>query len=135
MLENAGFVPPGEGQFWEEMINLSAAAMQDRCERTGRAWILGPEQVLEGEADARFVDKGELKPVGRLMENSALRERMLALVGNLPVSDSMGVNEGLAGERPFYVSSPFFSRAREVPGSEGASFPAGTVEGRTPSAS
>ncbi|KAE8337841.1 hypothetical protein BDV24DRAFT_139052 [Aspergillus arachidicola] len=134
MLEKEGVLPSGEGQFWEEMINLSAEAMQDQCVRTGRTWIPGSEQVFEGEADERFMDKGELKPVGRLMENSVLRERMLALAGNLPVSDSMGVNEGFAGERPFYVSSPFFSRTREVPGREGASFPAGTVEGRSPSA-
>ncbi|GAB1196477.1 hypothetical protein APSETT444_005748 [Aspergillus pseudonomiae] len=136
MLETADVLPSGEGLFWEEMINLSAEAMQDRCVQSGRTWIPGPEQVFEGEADARFADKGDVKPVGRLMQNSALRERMLALEGGIPAGGSVGVDKGLSGERPFYVSSPFFSRTREVPGcdGEGASSSAGAAERDNPSA-
>ncbi|KNG81806.1 hypothetical protein ANOM_009071 [Aspergillus nomiae NRRL 13137] len=136
-IPNSGVVPSGEGLFWEEMINLSAEAMQDRCVQSGTTWIPGPEQVFEGEADARFADKGDVKPVGRLMQNPALRERMLALEGGIPAGGSVGVDKGLSGERPFYVSSPFFSRTREVPGcdGEGASSSAGAAaERNNPSA-
>lgn len=36
MLERAGMVGAGEGDFWKDMINLSAGEMRDRCLQTGR---------------------------------------------------------------------------------------------------
>ncbi|KAE8131636.1 hypothetical protein BDV38DRAFT_290007 [Aspergillus pseudotamarii] len=135
MLEKEGVVSSGEGLFWEEMINLSADAMQDRCEWTGRTWVPGLERVFEGEADARFVDKGGLRPVGRLRQNSVLRERMLALEGSFPTKESRRIEEDLSGERPFYVSSPFFSRTGKIPEREGdgTSDSADAAEGSSPS--
>ena len=72
----------------------------------GRKWIAGPESTFEGEPDARFIDneRDSSKPVGKLAQNEAfLRMRSLF--------ETKG-SEG-STERPFYVSSPFFSRIND----------------------
>lgn len=82
-LERAGVVTGGEGDFWKGMVSLSASQMQDRCLRTGRNWTSGPQTAFEGEPDARFTDKADVKgPVGKLAANVAFQERMQALSGN-----------------------------------------------------
>lgn len=53
--------------------------------------------------------EGEVRPVGKLALNEAFRGRMQALMG------MKGSNSGESPvERPFYVSSPFFSRMNEM---------------------
>ncbi|KAE8408527.1 hypothetical protein BDV37DRAFT_279013 [Aspergillus pseudonomiae] len=99
----------GEGAFWHGMINQSADSMRDRCIASGRKWINGPESTFEGEPDTRFSDKADSKPVGKLMQNSIFQERMRSLLGGRqdpPESE----REDRSSERPFYVSSPFFSQ-------------------------
>lgn len=103
MLEDAGLVSSGEGAFWKRMINKSAQEMKDECLRSSKKWIDGPaESRFEGEPDARFGDREE-RPVGKLTQNEALRERMQSLLSP----------KQTPGERPFYVSSPFFSQMSE----------------------
>ncbi|OGM48288.1 hypothetical protein ABOM_002150 [Aspergillus bombycis] len=94
MLERAGFVGPGEGEFWHGMINQSADAMRDSCIASGRNWIKGPESTFEGEADARFSDKADSKLGGKILLNPNPKA---ALQKDL-----------------FYVSSPFFSQTGGV---------------------
>ncbi|OOF93858.1 hypothetical protein ASPCADRAFT_209102 [Aspergillus carbonarius ITEM 5010] len=108
MLEEEGVVGKGEGEFWKGMINRSAEGMKRACVSSGRKWIDGVELEFEGEPDARFVDgRDEVgRPVGRLSDNVALRERMQLLMGR-----SEEGKEARGSERPFYVSSPFFSRS------------------------
>ena len=108
MLEDAGVLRTGEGAFWKSMINEGAESIKRACGDSGRKWIDGPDVVFEGEPDARFRDEGGKKEVGKLKDNEAFRERMQALMGK-----SSGGGEGGQGnvaERPFYVSSPFFSQ-------------------------
>ncbi|BCR95121.1 uncharacterized protein AKAW2_20061S [Aspergillus luchuensis] len=112
MLEDAGVLASGEGAFWKSMINEGAESMKRACGDSGRKWIDGPEVVFEGEPDARFKDEGAKKKIGKLKDNEAFRERMQTLMGK---KSSGGVGGGEAGERnvperPFYVSSPFFSQ-------------------------
>ncbi|RAK99627.1 uncharacterized protein BO80DRAFT_494634 [Aspergillus ibericus CBS 121593] len=106
MLEGAGMVGNGEGEFWRKMINRSAEGMKEGCVVSGRKWVDGVELGFEGVPDARFVEgnDGVGRSVGRLRDNVAFRERMQVLMGG---RDSVG---GVP-ERPFYVSSPFFSRS------------------------
>jgi hypothetical protein len=100
VLERAGLVASGEGKFWKRMINRSAEEMKDECLRSGKKWKDGPaELTFDGEPDASFVDREET-PVGKLAQNEAFRERMQSLLRP----------KETPGERPFYVSSPFFSR-------------------------
>lgn len=107
MLEDAGVVRFGEGAFWRDMVNRSAEGKEEACLGSGRVWIPGPESTFEGDPDASFNDK-EVRPVGRVAGNEAFL-RMQALMGN-----GMGTVSGEEGpERPFYVSSPFFSRMGE----------------------
>ncbi|PWY77276.1 hypothetical protein BO94DRAFT_538143 [Aspergillus sclerotioniger CBS 115572] len=104
MLEGAGVVRTGEGEFWRKMINRSAEGMKEACVGSGRKWVDGMELVFEGKADARFVDGRD--GVGRLSDNVALRERMQLLTGTMEEGKEKG-----GSERPVYVSSPFFSRS------------------------
>ena len=108
MLETAGVVGSGEGEFWKQMINRSAEEMKSECMRTGRRWVDGPESTFEGDPDARYADRerDSMKPVGKLSQNEAFRARMQSLLGE---NDSRKSDDGHS-ERPFYVSSPFFSR-------------------------
>ncbi|KAE8372112.1 hypothetical protein BDV26DRAFT_274760 [Aspergillus bertholletiae] len=109
MLERAGFVGHGEGEFWHCMINQSADAIRDSCIASGQKWIKGPESTFEGEPDARFSDKADSKPVGKLVQNSIFQQRMRSLLGDRhDASESQ--TAGQPPERPFYVSSPFFSQ-------------------------
>ncbi|KAI9934622.1 hypothetical protein ASPWEDRAFT_61822 [Aspergillus wentii DTO 134E9] len=102
VLERVGLVGSGEGGFWRGMVNKSAEEMKSECLRTGRRWIDGPELVFEGDPDARFGDEGdEARPVGKLGNNEAFL-RMKSLFGER--------KDGESQERPFYVSSPFFSK-------------------------
>ncbi|KAJ5106823.1 hypothetical protein N7456_003498 [Penicillium angulare] len=114
MLENAGIVSTGEGAFWKGMINRSSEEMKNECLRTGKKWIDGPESTFEGEPDARFTDREDkVKSVGKLVQNEAFRARMQSLLGSKPAGESGdGQGEALV-ERPFYVSSPFFSKMGE----------------------
>ncbi|KAE8352202.1 hypothetical protein BDV28DRAFT_135506 [Aspergillus coremiiformis] len=109
MLERAGIVGQGEGGFWRSMINRSADAIRDNCVASGRTWMNGPESTFEGEPDARFSDKTDTKPVGKLMQNSIFQERMRSLLGDRHNPSALQP-ESDSSERPFYVSSPFFSR-------------------------
>ncbi|KAL3475403.1 hypothetical protein BJX99DRAFT_229850 [Aspergillus californicus] len=120
VLERAGLLEAGEGEFWRSMINRSAAEMKDMCLDTGRTWIPGPENTFEGVPDARFSDgRGESgdRPVGKLAQNPALRDRMQSLLEKRQpgqISEQQLDSEKVAADpipdRPFYVSSPFFSR-------------------------
>lgn len=104
VLEGAGLVSVGEGQFWKRMINRSSAEMKGECVRADKKWMDGPaESTFEGEPDARFVDREE-KPVGKLVQNKAFQKRMQSL---------LRPKETPPVERPFYVSSPFFSKMNE----------------------
>ncbi|KAH8426113.1 uncharacterized protein LDX57_003855 [Aspergillus melleus] len=107
MLEQAGILKQGEGAFWKSMINSSADEMRDSCLRTGRGWIAGPESTFEGEPDARFNDKATVQ-VGKLAQNPLFQARMQSLLGGQQQSQKSNSQE--PPERPFYVSSPFFSR-------------------------
>ena len=105
-LEQSGFLVSGEGEFWKSMINKSSEGMKEECVQTGRTWISGPVSTFEGEPDARFLDhKSDLaKPVGKLAQNEAfLRMRSLF--------ETKGSEEST--ERPFYISSPFFSQTND----------------------
>jgi hypothetical protein len=108
MLEYAGVVSPGEGEFWKGMINKSSEEMKNECLRRNKKWIDGPESTCEGEPDARFADRDTVK-VGKLVQNEAFRARMQSLLG----SKADDHDETPAVERPFYVSSPFFSKMKE----------------------
>lgn len=105
-LEQAGFLVSGEGEFWKSMINKSSEGMKEECLQTGRTWISGPESTFEGEPDARFIDNNRdlSKPVGKLAQNEAF----LLMRSILETEGSEG-----STERPFYVSSPFFSRMND----------------------
>ena len=113
MLEHAGVVSSGEGSFWKNMINKSSEEMKNECLRAGKTWIDGPESAYEGEPDAKFVDKERdtVKPVGKLAENEVFRARMQSLLGSKGGGES-DIDETPV-ERPFYVSSPFFSKMAE----------------------
>lgn len=110
ILEQAGIVSSGEGQFWKSMINRSSEEMKTQCLQGGKRWIDGPESTHEGEPDARFADKelNETKPVGKLSQNDAFQARMKSLLG----ANGGGENDRKEKpvERSFYVSSPFFSK-------------------------
>ncbi|KAJ6015348.1 hypothetical protein N7540_009939 [Penicillium herquei] len=110
-LEHAGFVSSEEGKFWKSMINRSSEEMKEECLQTGRTWIDDPESTWEGEPDARFADKEKdtAKPVGKLAQNEVFQARMQSLLG----SKGSGESDETLAERPFYVSSPFFSKANE----------------------
>ncbi|KAL4936822.1 hypothetical protein BDV06DRAFT_216356 [Aspergillus oleicola] len=95
LLEKEGLLKIGEGAFWQSMTNQSAEGMKGACIKSGKKWIPGPESVFEGTSDAWFNDN-EVRSVGKLNANPAMRERMEALVGG----------------KGYYVSSPFFSRGR-----------------------
>ncbi|PYH96856.1 hypothetical protein BO71DRAFT_469888 [Aspergillus ellipticus CBS 707.79] len=110
VLEAAGVgVGCGEGGFWKGMVNRSAKEIKQACVASGRTWVDGPNRRFEGDPDARFAEggEGEGRVVGRLRDNPVLRERMRGLVGN---HNSEEGSNGVIPERPFYVSSPFFSR-------------------------
>lgn len=112
VLEHNGLVSPGEGEFWKKMINKSAEEMKNECLQSGRKWIDGPESTWEGEPDARFGDKDSTKkPVGKLAQNEAFRARMQSLLGGGASGDDH--HDETPVERPFYVSSPFFSKMQE----------------------
>ncbi|KAJ5708480.1 hypothetical protein N7488_008281 [Penicillium malachiteum] len=83
----------------------SSEEMKNECLQTGRTWIDGPESTWEGEPDARFADKE--KDTAR--PNEVFRARMQSLLG----SKGSGGSEETPAERPFYVSSPFFSKTNE----------------------
>lgn len=91
------------------MINRSSEEMKNECLRSGRTWIDGPESTWEGEPDARFVDKEQSagKPVGKLAQNEVFRARMQSL---LDPKDGEKSDDEAPLQRPFYVSSPFFSK-------------------------
>ncbi|GLA36010.1 hypothetical protein AnigIFM63309_001668 [Aspergillus niger] len=110
MLEDAGVVASGEGAFWKSMINGGAESIKRACGESGRKWIDGPEITFEGDPDARFRDRdGDgKKEVGKLKDNEAFRERMQVLMGKGSIVGEGG--ERNVAERPFYVSSPFFSQ-------------------------
>lgn len=108
MLEKSGIVSAGEGEFWKSMINRSSEEMKTGCLQAGKKWIDGPESTFEGEPDARFGgEPSKMKPVGKLAQNEMFQARMQSLL-----SAKTGDGEGEA-ERPFYVSSPFFSTMNE----------------------
>lgn len=103
VLERAGLVSIGEARFWKGMINKSAQQIKDECLRKSRKWKDGPaEMTFEGEPDARF--DTEKMPVGKLAQNEMFQQRMQSLLGPREAP----------GEKPFYVSSPFFSRLNET---------------------
>lgn len=110
MLEHRGVLSSGEGKFWTSMINKSSEEMKTECLRAGKKWIDGLVSTFEGEPDARFVDEEAVtaKPVGKLVENEAFRARMQSLLG--PARGGKDDNNETPVERPFYVSSPFFSK-------------------------
>lgn len=111
MLEQAGIVSSGEGEFWKGMINRSSEEMKIECLRFGKKWIGGPESTFEGEPDARFGgESGITKPVGKLAQNEMFQARMKSLLGAQTGGESKGDGKP---ERPFYVSSPFFSTMSE----------------------
>ncbi|KAI9041980.1 uncharacterized protein KD926_006317 [Aspergillus affinis] len=107
MLEQAGLLKQGEGAFWKSMINSGANEMHDSCLRTGRGWIPGSESTFEGEPDARFNDKATVQ-VGKLAQNPLFQARMQSLQGGQQEIPESNSQDSL--ERPFYISSPFFSR-------------------------
>ena len=116
MLEQAGVVSSGEGGFWKSMINRSSEEMKNACLQEGKKWIDGPESTYEGEPDARFMDRERdtLKPVGKLVQlvqNEMFRARMQSLLG--PKGSGESDHDETPVERPFYVSSPFFSKTNE----------------------
>ncbi|KAJ5961227.1 uncharacterized protein N7479_008377 [Penicillium vulpinum] len=112
MLEHASYVSPGEGAFWKSMINRSSEEMKNECLQGQRKWIDGPESTYEGEPDARFVDRERdtVKPVGKLAQNEVFRARIQSLLGPKGSGRS---DDKTPVERPFYVSSPFFSKMNE----------------------
>lgn len=90
--------------------------MRDSCLHTGRKWIVGPELMFEGVLDARFSDKTDLMVrAGKLSQNSVFQACMLSLMGNRQHDDELSAQEH-PSERPFYVSSPFFSRMNNTNG-------------------
>lgn len=60
MLEQAGVLNQGEGDFWKGMVNLSVDEMRDSCLCMGRKWIMGPELTLKGVPDAWFSNETDL---------------------------------------------------------------------------
>ncbi|KAJ9307284.1 hypothetical protein DTO217A2_3163 [Paecilomyces variotii] len=116
MLDREGLVNRGEGEFWRSMINRSADEMKESCLRTGRKWIVGSESTFEGVPDARFSDKEDpTKSVGKLMHNSIFQDRIRSLLGNAKDTGASTI-EDTPQERPFYISSPFFSFTPESNG-------------------
>jgi hypothetical protein len=70
------------------------------------------ELDFDGVPDARFADEGDKvkrKRVGRLTQSRVFQNRIRALMGGGSQTDSSARRENTT-ERPFYVSSPFFSR-------------------------
>lgn len=67
--------------------------------------------MFEGVPDARFGDtpSESTRTVGKLGQNEMFRARIQSLLGTNGDAENTGYHEGPA-ERPFYVSSPFFSR-------------------------
>ena len=122
VLERAGsgLVEQNEGSFWRGMINLSAEQMKDRCIESGRRWVeRSPEFDFDGVPDARFADEGDevkRQGVGKLTQNPVFQDRMRALMGGDGSETGRSAQGESPAERPFYVSSPFFSRTGE-PGS------------------
>ncbi|KAL1884747.1 hypothetical protein Plec18167_002339 [Paecilomyces lecythidis] len=108
MLEREGLLNQGEGEFWRSMINRSADDMREACLGTGRKWIAGSESTFEGVPDARFSDKEDpTKSVGKLAHNALFQDRIQSLLGKKDSAVSSA--EDTPQERPFYISSPFFS--------------------------
>ncbi|KAJ5500797.1 hypothetical protein N7453_009848 [Penicillium expansum] len=109
MLEHAGVASSGEGGFWKRVRE----EMKNECLQAGKTWIDGPESTYEGEPDAKFVDKERdtVKPVGKLAQNEVFRARMQSLLG--PKGGGESDRDKTPVERPFYVSSPFFSKMNE----------------------
>lgn len=100
----------GEGWFWNGMIDLSADEMKERCISSGRVWVNGPERNFEGAPDAKFSDmRDSTRDVGRLAQNPAFKERMQALMGGGEQTE-----KDAGTERPFYISSPFFSQRHDA---------------------
>jgi hypothetical protein len=114
ILEDAGVVPSGEGEFWKSMINRSSEEMKNECLLKGKIWTDGAESTYEGEPDARFMDRERdtVKPVGKLVHNEVFRARMQSLLGHKPGGETD--HDEMPVERPFYVSSPFFSKMSET---------------------
>lgn len=86
---------------------------RDTATSSAQLTASGPESMCGGEPDARFVD-GEwstVKPVGKLVQNEVFRARMQSLLGLKGGGESDHDKTPL--ERPFYVSSPFFSKMVE----------------------
>ncbi|KGO76610.1 hypothetical protein PITC_091330 [Penicillium italicum] len=112
-LEHAGVLSSGEGEFWKSMVNRSSEEMKNECLRAGKKWIDGPESTHEGEPDAKFMDRewDTVKPVGKLAQNEVFRARMQSLLG--PKGGAKSDCDETPVERPFYVSSPFFSKMNE----------------------
>ncbi|KAE8153692.1 hypothetical protein BDV25DRAFT_148957 [Aspergillus avenaceus] len=109
MLESAGEVKSGEGDFWKSMINKSADQMRESCIARGRTWIKGADLTFEGEPDARFSDQHDARPVGKLAQNALFQQRMRSLLGAGSTANA-SKPESQPAERPFYISSPFFSQ-------------------------
>lgn len=115
ILEREGLLNQGEGEFWTSMINRSADEMKESYLHTDRKWIAGSESTFEGVPDARFSDKEDpTKSVGKLTHNSIFQARIQSLLGNKNRDASNA--ENAPEERPFYISSPFFSRTHESNG-------------------
>ncbi|KAL2867755.1 uncharacterized protein BJX67DRAFT_352202 [Aspergillus lucknowensis] len=113
-LESKGILEEGEGVFWTGMINKSAEGMKRACIEAGRRWIDGPDSEFNGVPDARFKDRdGEERVVGKLAQNPDFKARMQALLGKDKSKGNDKGSESERLERPFYVSSPFFSTLGE----------------------
>ncbi|KAB8231463.1 uncharacterized protein BDW43DRAFT_312984 [Aspergillus alliaceus] len=74
------------------LTTFTTAEQKGRAEHLLSAFGRDETNIPEfgGEADARFMDKGDARPVGRLVQNSALRETMVALEGNFFSASIMG---------------------------------------------
>ncbi|KAL5363869.1 hypothetical protein BJX96DRAFT_156355 [Aspergillus floccosus] len=112
MLESARLLKPGEGDFWRDMVNRSADEIERSCTRTNRKWTSGTGLSIVGEPDARFFDTkaSTAKPIGKLEHNATFQARMQSLLSSREEA-SISPREETPTERPFYVSSPFFSQA------------------------
>lgn len=112
MLERAGLLKPGEGDFWRDMINHSSDETERSCIRANRKWIPGAGLSIVGEPDARFFDAkaSTAKPIGKLEHNATFQARMQSLLGHRQEGNIS--REESPPERPFYISSPFFSQAQ-----------------------
>lgn len=105
-LEEHGLVGSGEGRFWKAQINCSANQMAAHCRETGRDWHEEEKKVIDpADIDARFND-AEKRQIGKLSENSKFQ----GALGSLGASLASRSQAGGKVERPYYVSSPFFSK-------------------------